>query len=451
MTVSVARLTRRVPPLLREVTFRRYWTAQSVSMLGDQVTTIAMPLAAVLTLHATASDMGYLTALEWLPSLMFGLVAGAWVDRRGRRRAVMIGADLGRFLLLASVPVCYGLGVLTLGQLYGVAFGAGLLSIFFTVSDATMFVAIVPKDQYVEGNSLVYGSRAMSFVVGPSVGGLLVQLLSAPAALAADALSFLGSAFSLSRIAPEEPPPDPGGRGSVTAGARFVAGSPVVRASLMAVAVINFFTLMYFTLFVLYATRDLHVHAGLLGLVLGAAAVGGVLGAALTRRLAAAIGVGWAYIAGCAGYTAPLALIPLAAGTRPEVLAMLFAAEFCSGFGVMVLDISIGSIFAAVIPDKLRARVTGAFQAVNYGTRPIGALAGGILGSSVGLRSTLWIGVAGGFAGALLLLASPLPRFRMPGQTPDMEKGAAPDGLADAAPDRPGGGTDGQQPEPAAP
>jgi MFS family permease len=218
----------------------------------------------------------------------------------------------------------------------------------------------------------------------------------------------------------------------------------------MAVAVINFFTLMYFTLFVLYATRDLHVHAGLLGLVLGAAAVGGVLGAALTRRLAAAIGVGWAYIAGCAGYTAPLALVPLAGGTRPEVLGMLFAAEFCSGFGVMVLDISIGSIFAAVIPDKLRARVTGAFQAVNYGTRPIGALAGGILGSSLGLRSTLWIGVVGGFAGALLLLASPLPRFRMPVTDPDADPGAESGAGPNAALDsEPGVEPEDQRPEPA--
>jgi predicted MFS family arabinose efflux permease len=134
----------------------------------------------------------------------------------------------------------------------------------------------------------------------------------------------------------------------------------------------------------------------------------------VTRRLAAAIGVGWAYVAGCLLFTAPLLLVPLARGPMPVVLALLFLAEFGSGFGVMVLDISIGSIFAAVIPDQLRSRVTGAFQAVNYGTRPVGALVGGALGTLIGLRPTLWIATAGGVAGFLWLLPSPLPRFRMP-------------------------------------
>jgi predicted MFS family arabinose efflux permease len=304
--------------------------------------------------------------------------------------------------------------VLSLGQLFAVAFCAGTLSILFSVSDATLFVSLVPESQYVEGNSLVYASRALSFVGGPSLGGVLVQLLSAPLAIAADAASFLGSALFLRRIRPAEPPVEPAARGAATAGVRFIRGSGVVRASLLAVATINFFNMMFFALFVLYATRALHVRAGVLGLVLGAGAVGGVLGSAVTRRLAAAIGVGWAYVAGCVLFTAPLLLVPLARGPMPVVLGLLFLAEFGSGFGVMVLDISIGSIFAAVIPDRLRSRVAGAFQAVNYGTRPVGALAGGALGTLIGLRPTLWIATAGGLAGFLWLLPSPLPRFRMP-------------------------------------
>jgi pimeloyl-ACP methyl ester carboxylesterase/MFS family permease len=407
-------LARRVPPLLRDRPFRRYWNAQTISLFGDQIGGIAMPLAAVLILHAGAADMGYLTALEWLPSLLFALPVGAWVDRRGHRRATMIAADLGRFAVMATVPVCYGLGVLSLGQLFAVAFCAGTLSIAFNVSDVTLFVALVPDDQYVEGNSLVYASRALSYVGGPSVGGLLVQLLSAPLAIAADALSFLGSALLLHRIRPAEPPPDPGRGGSATAGIGFIRGSGIVRASLLASATINFFNFVFFALFILYATRALHVRAGVLGLVLGAGAVGGVLGAAVTRRLAAAIGVGWAYVAGCVLFTAPLLLIPLARGPMPVVLALLFLAEFGSGFGVMVLDISMGSMFAALVPDQLRSRVAGAFQAVNYGTRPVGALAGGALGTLIGLRPTLWIAAAGGLAGSVWLLSSPLPRFRMP-------------------------------------
>jgi MFS family permease len=383
-------------------------------MLGDQVSAIALPLTGVLALHAGATAMGYLTALVWLPSLLFALHAGAWVDRRGHRRATMIAADLGRAALLGSVPVCYAFGVLSLGQLYAVAFCAGTLSVLFTVSNSTLFVSIVPAGQYVEGQSLVYGSRALAFVSGPSIGGLLVQALSAPVAIIADALSFLGSAFFLSRVRPAEPPAAGDSRDSMTAGVRFILGTGIVRASLAAAATINFFSFMFVALFVLYAIRMLHVRPGLLGLVLGAGAVGGVIGSLVTKRLAARLGVGLAYLIGCVVFTVPMILVPLAGGPAPLVLTMLFLAEFVSGFGVMVLDISIGSIFAAVIPDQLRSRVTGAFQAVNYGTRPVGSLAGGALGSLIGLRPTLWVACAGGITGFLWLLPSPLPRFRMP-------------------------------------
>jgi MFS family permease len=382
-------------------------------MFGDQISGIALPLAAVIVLHAGAAQMGYLTALEWLPSLLFGLPAGAWVDRRGRRRRTMIAADLGRAVLFATIPVCYELHVLTLAQLLLVTFGAGTLSLFFNVSDATLFVSIVAPERYVDAQSLVYGSRALSFVGGPSIGGVLVQVLSAPVTIVTDALSFLGSAFFLSRIRPAEPPADEG-QGSVLTGARFIARSGIVRASLIAVATINFFNLMFNALYLLYAVRVLHIRPGVVGLLLGAAAVGGLLGALLTKRVAARIGIGWAYTAGCLIFTAPIVLWPLAHGSMPLVLAMLFVAEFASGFGLMMLDISIGAIFAEVIPDRLRSRVTGAFQAANYGTRPLGALLGGLLGASFGLRPALWVAALGGIAGFVLLLPTPVPRFRMP-------------------------------------
>jgi MFS family permease len=419
-TPATAPAVRRlVPPLLRDTVFRRYWSASTVSMAGDQVASVAVPLTAVLALHAGAAAMGYLTALEWLPSLLFGMHAGAWADRRGRRRQLMIACDLGRFALFSTIPVCYVLGALTLWQLFAVVFAAGSLSILFNVADGTLFVSIVAPEQYVDGQSLIYGSRALSFVVGPSLGGILTQLLSAPFAILTDALSFLGSAFFLRRISPAEPPTDDG-KGGVTAGLRWIAHSPIVRASLIGVAVVNFFNLMYFALLVLYAVRVLHVNAGLLGLIIGCGAFGGLLGAAVTKRLAARIGVGLAYVAGCFLFTAPLALVPLAPlppghGTTLTVIVMMFSAEFLSGAGVMVLDISIGSIFAAVIPDTLRSRVTGAFSAINYGTRPLGALLGGVLGSVAGLQTALWVAVAGGVVGAVLLVPSPLPRFRLPG------------------------------------
>jgi MFS family permease len=382
-------------------------------MFGDQISSMAMPLTAVLVLRAGATQMGYLTALLWLPSLLFGLHAGAWVDRRGRRRATMIAADLGRFALLGSLPFCYAIGLLTMAQLYAVAFAAGMLSVLFNVSDTTLFVSLVRKEQFVEGNSLIHASRALSFVGGPSVGGILVQALSAPFAVAADALSFLGSAAFLGRIKPTEPPPADSDDGVLTAGVRFIARSPIVRAGLCAAATINFFSFAFIALFVLYAVRKLHVSPGVLGVVLGAGAVGGVLGAAATKRVSNAIGVGWTCVLGCIVFTTPLLLVPLAGGSKALVLALLFVAEFASGVGVVVLDISLGTIFAAVIPDALRARVTGAFQAVNYGARPAGALAAGALGTAIGLRPTLWLAALGATLGFLWLLPSPLPQFRL--------------------------------------
>jgi MFS family permease len=420
-------LASRIPDLLRERLFRRYWSGQTISMFGDQISSIVLPLVAVLPpLSASPAQMGALAALVWLPSLLFGLHAGAWVDRHGRRRATMIGADLSRAALLASIPVSAAFGVLTLWQLYGVAFGVGVFSVLFTVSDPTLFVSIVPDDRYVEGNSLIYGSRALSFVGGPSVGGALVQFLTAPLAVLADAASFLGSAFFLARIRPQEPAAAEPGKGTLTAGARFIRHSAIVRASLLAVSVINFFNFVFFALFVLYATRYLHVNPGLLGLVLGIGAIGGVLGAAVTKRLASRLGVGRVYTISCLVFTAPLVLVPLAGGPRLLVLGMLMAAEFISGFGVMMLDISIGAIFSAVIPDELRSRVSGAFQAVNYGTRPLGALAGGFLGSLIGPRPTLWIAAVGGMAGFLLLLPTSLPKFRMPAGSKNEAQRAAP-------------------------
>ena len=404
----------RVPALLAHQGFRRYWYGQTISMFGDQISSIALPLVAVLTLRAGAAQMGVLAALVWLPSLVFGVHAGVLADRLGHRRAMMIAADLGRALLLASIPAAYALGGLTMAQLYAVALGTGAFGVLFTVCQPTLFVALVPDGSYLQGNSLIYGSRALSYTGGPSAGGLLVELLGAPFAVAADALSFLGSAFFLGRIRAAEPPPAATGRGGLTAGARFIHRSPVVRWSLLAVAIVNFFNFVFFALFVLYATRYLHVRPGLLGLVLGAGALGGILGALVTGRLSARLGAGRLYTVSCLVFTAPLALVPLAGGPQLVVLGLLFAAEFISGFGVMALDISISSIFAAVIPDQLRARVTGAFQAVNYGTRPLGALAGGLLGTAIGLRPTLWIAAIGGMAGFVVLLFSPLPRFRLP-------------------------------------
>lgn len=403
---------RRVPALLREsTTFRRYWGAHTVSMFGDQISMLALPLVAVLTLDASASQMGYLTALALAPNLLLSLHAGVWVDRKGRRRHMMIAADIGRALLLLSVPLAYAIGNLTFIQLLIVAFGAGSLSVLFGVSDASLFVSIVPRERFVEGSSLLNGSRAFSFVAGPSVAGLLVRALSAPAALVVDALTFLCSALLLGRIAPQEPPPDTEGGGMRT-GIRFVIGSAVVRPALLATATINFFNFVFWALFVLYATRSLGVGAGALGLVLGVGAVGGLIGSVVATPISRAIGLGPCLALGCVLFPAPLLLVPLASGSERTILAMLALAEFGSGFGVMLLDISGGAILAAVVPHELRSRVAGAYMFANYGVRVLGALVGGWLGASIGLRPTLWIATGGALAGILWLLPSPVMRIR---------------------------------------
>jgi len=408
-----------VPRLLRENRdFRGFFTGQAISLVGDQVTLIALPLVGVLVLHAGAAQMGFLTTAELLPNLLFALHAGAWIDRRGRRRQVMIVADLGRAAALASIPIAYAFDALTLTQLYVAGFVSGTLSVLFYVSYSTLFVSLVPRERYVEANSLLHGSRALSFVGGPSLGGFLVQLLSAPVTLVTDAVSFLVSAFSLSRISPVEPPADAEGGGRLAAGARYILGSPIVRASLLATATINFFNFVFWALFILYATRSLHVRPGLLGLVLGAASLGGVIGSLLTGRISRRIGIGPAFALGCVVFPAPLVLVPLAGGPEWAVLGFLFLAEFLSGFGVMILDISVGSIRAALIPDSVRARVTGAYLLVNYGVRPVGAFTGGLLGSQLGLRPTLWIATVGAIAGALWLLPSPIMRLR---ERPEIE------------------------------
>ncbi len=215
-----------IPPLLREKLFRRYWTGQTISLFCDQISALALPLLAVLSTDAGPVEMGYLTAAALVPNLLFSLLAGAWVDRLPHKRIIMIVADIGRAALLSWIPISYAVGTLDLTQLYVIAFLTGTLSVLSEVSRTTLFVALVDRSSFIDANALLNGSRAMSFVAGPSVGGVLVQVLSAPFALIADAVSYLCSAVLLGRINPLEPKlPAIGGWVSPTAwaisGARF--------------------------------------------------------------------------------------------------------------------------------------------------------------------------------------------------------------------------------------
>lgn len=402
-----------IPPLLRQLpNFRRYWMGQTVSLLGDQVSLIAVPLVAVLALDAGPAQMGLLTASILLPNLLFALHLGALIDRRGRRRQAMIAADIGRGVLLATIPAAYLLGVLTFVQLLVVGFLVGTLSVVFAVSQSTLFTSIVSREHYVEANQLVHGSRAFSGIAGLSLGGVLVQVLSAPVAVLADALSYGVSALFLGRVRAEEPPTEPPAPGQLVAGVRFIRRTPILLAGLVAFATINLFNFAFQALFVLYATRELQVAPATLGVVVGMGALGALLGSVVTGPFVKRLGLGPTFVLGAFLFPAPLLLVPAAGGPHLAVLALLFLAEFGSGFGVMLVDIAAGTVHQAIVPDRLRSRVSGAHMLVNYGVRPIGSLMGGALGATLGMRPTLWLVTAGALLGVLILLPSPVPRMR---------------------------------------
>jgi MFS family permease len=383
-----------------------------VSLLGDQVALIALPLTAVLALHATPGQMGALTTVYLVPNLIFSLHAGVWVDRRGRRRHVMLATDVARGLTTATIPLAYAVGHLTWTHLYVASFLLGTFTVFFYVAYGGFFQTIVPRERYVEANSLVHGSRAFSFLAGNSLGGALVQLVRGPYTLALDALSFLWSASFLARIDAAEPPGASRESGGLAAGLRWIARNSVVRAELLGVATINLFNFMFFALFLLYVTRELHVRPAAIGIVLAVGSVGTLAASFVTARVARRIGVGPTFLIGCFLFPAPLVLVPAAAGPHRVVLAFLVAAEFLSGLGLMLLDIMAATIGAATVPTPMRARVSGAFMLVNYGVRPVGTTLAGILGSTIGVRPTLWIATVGAVAGVLWLLPSPIRSLR---------------------------------------
>jgi MFS family permease len=403
----------RIPPLLREnANFRRYYTGASISLLGDQITTIALPLTAVIALHASAAQMGALTTAYLVPNLLFSLHAGVWIDRRGRRRQTMLIADFARGILTATIPVAYAFGHLTWTQLYVVAFLLGSFSVASMVAFGSFFQTIVPREDYVDASALLNGTRGASFLAGNSLGGTLVQLLRGPYALAVDAASFFWSALFLARIDAEEPPGATRESGGVWAGIQWIRGNAIIRAELLGVATLNLFNFMFFALFMLYATRYLHVRPATLGLVLGVAAVGTLGTSYFAGAIARRLGLGPAFILGCFLFPAPLILVPAAAGPYWLILVFLFVAEFVAGIGLMLLDILAGAMMAGTIPPAVRARVSGGFQLVNYGVRPVGTALGGALGATIGVHTTLWIATVGSLSGLFFLLPSPIRTLR---------------------------------------
>ncbi len=407
-----------VPRLLVDAAdFRRLWIGQTISVFGDQITQLGLPLVAVLTLGADAGQMGTLTAVGLLPHLLFSLPAGVWLDRVRSRRRLMIAADVLRAAIIGSIPLAYAMGTLGMPLLYVVGFVTGTLAVVFDLSWNTLFVAVTRRERYVEAMSLLNGSRSLAYVAGPTIGGLLVQVLGAPLAMFADALSYLGSVVFLRRIRSVEPPIETDTepiRERLVAGLAFVLGDPLIRPSMLAIATINLFNFSFAALFILYATTTLGVSPGALGLALGVGAIGGLLGAVIASRVGRRLGLGPAYALGCIIFPVSLILVPIAEPDMPMavILGLILASEFGAGLGVMILDINIGAINNARIPDPIRARANGAYRFINYGVRPIGALFGGLLGAAIGVREALFVVTIAASLGVLWMIGSPVLRLR---------------------------------------
>ena len=413
---AASRASRFAPALLREHNFRNFWFGQTISVFGDQITLLALPIVAVLVLDADAAQMGLLTAVGLLPHLLFSLPAGVWLDRIRRRRRLMVVSDLIRAAVIAIVPLAFFLDVLSIELLFVLTFVVGTVAVFFDLAWLTMVSAVARREQLVEANSLLNASRSVSAVGGPAIGGALIEILTAPVALLADALSYLASALFIARVrVPDQAVEhEPGTiREQLVEGMSFLVRDPIMRPAVFAVATMNLFNFGFQGLFILFATRHLGLDPGVLGVALGAGAIGAVVGAVVAAPLGRRIGIGPGYIVGLILFPAAAIVIPLAQGLPfAAIVAILVVAEFVGGFGVMILDINGGSLLLARMPARIRGRAGGAFRFINMGIRPIGATLGGILGSVIGVRETLLIVTVAQLLGLLWLVGSPIPHLR---------------------------------------
>lgn len=400
--------------LWRDREFRRFWSGQAVSELGDRVTELALPLLAIVTLDATPGQVGVLTAAVWLPSLA-GFVIGTWVDRRRFKRRLMIVADLSRTGILLSLPVVYWLGGITMTQLYVVALLAGLAKVVFDTAYASFFVRLVTRDQFMEANSKLSTTQSMSLIGGQALGGALVQALTAPIAVLVDAASFCFSALQLSRLHTPDVAPEASSESLLRQtrdGMRYLLRHRLLRADVGCSTTANFFNFIGLAVLILFASRNLELSAGTIGLAFGVGATGGLLGAVTANRLAARLGLGRLVSLAAIAFPGAVAIAALAGGPAWQRAALLGCAEFVGGFAVMCFDIPLNSLKATIIPDTMRSRVSGAFRTINYGSRPVGAVIGGLLGTTIGVRNTLLVSAAGGILALLWLIGSGLISVR---------------------------------------
>src|SRR5262245_47584917 len=349
--------------ILAEFDFRQLFIADTVSQLGAQVTQIALPLVAVLALHATPLEVGLLAACDTAAFLFIGLPAGAWVDRM-RRRSVMIVGDLGRALLLASVPIAWWQGWLTIPQLYAVGLGTGLLTVFFDVAYQSYLPHLVGREKLVEGNSKLEAVRGVSQLAGPTGAGYLIQYMTAPYAVATNAVSFAASALFVSRIRSREAKPERGpdahlGR-EITEGFNFVVRNRILRSIAACTGSSNLFSAIAGAMWILMLAGHLHLSAGVIGLIFSVTSIGGLIGAFTAQRLAKVFGQGriiWMSMA----FTAPFALLtPIV--QRGWLLAAFVVGNMIYWTGAVVYNINQVSYRQSITPDHLLGRMNATMR-----------------------------------------------------------------------------------------
>ncbi|MDG4823184.1 MFS transporter [Asanoa sp. WMMD1127] len=392
--------------------FRLFWLGQTTSKLGSSVSSVALPLVAVATLQASTFQVALLAAFSWLPWLLIGLPAGAWVDRLPRR-PLMIVCDLLCLAVFVSVPLAWWLGTLTLTHLFVAALVTGAAGVFLQTAYQVFLPSLLAPRELPGGNARLQSSESAAHVAGPGVAGIVTQLAGAVAGLLVDAVTFLVSALCLWRIRT----PEKLHRGQrrplraeVAEGLRFVARDPYLRVMTLNGAAANLALIGYQAVLVVFLIREVGVAPGVVGGLVAATSLGGVLGAAGGSALGRRLGTARALLL-CALVTPPFGLLlPLAApGPR---LALGIAGVAVLVAGVSAGNVIKGSFRQAYVPHQLLGRVTVSMQLLNYGTIPLGAVIAGALGATLGPRPTIWLTMAAVVVAGLILLCGPIRTVR---------------------------------------
>ena len=400
--------------LWRHADFMRLWSGQTISMFGSMIGGTAMSFTAILFLHATPFQMGILNSMQIVPAFLAGLFAGAWVDRL-RRRPLLIGADLGRALVLISIPLTAMFGILHIEQVYLVALMVSILTISFNVAYRSYLPRLVGKDNLVEGNSKLSASAAVAEFGGFSIAGWLVQALTAPFAILIDAGSFLVSAVTLGLIRAREPAivseEHPDMRREIVDGLKTVWQQPLLRASALAVLIHGLADGIFGALVVLYMSRGLGFNPGILGMIWAVGGVSSFIGAALTSRVTRRLGAGPAMIIGMGIFGVSQFFIPLASGATILSALLLIAQQLGDGFYILY-EINQISLSQTVTSERILGRVNATLQFLTLGTTLFGSLSGGLLGEMLGVRLVLVLGGCGTLLAALAMAVSPLRKFK---------------------------------------